>query len=77
MSPAAVVVALALFVVLILALPFLGGFANILGLVIIGIGVYEAWKINRRVPLVIAGPFPAPASSAAAFPPPVPATPGP
>ena len=70
-------VSLALFAVLILALPFLGGFANILGLVIIGIGVYEAWKINRRVPLVIAGPFPAPAPGPTAFPPPVPATPGP
>ncbi len=76
-SLAAMFVGLALFAVLILALPFLGGFANILGLVIIGIGVYEAWKINRRVPLVIAGPFPAPAPGPTAFPPPVPATPGP
>jgi hypothetical protein len=76
-TPVAVFVGLAVFAVLILALPFLGGFANILGLVIIGIGVYEAWKINRRVPLVIAGPFPAPALAPTAFPPPVPAMPGP
>ena len=33
--------------------PFLNG--NIMGLIIIGIALYEAWKINRRVPL--SGPF--------------------
>jgi hypothetical protein len=38
------------------AAPFLAGFQNIIGLVIIGIGMYQAWKINRRVPLVISGP---------------------
>jgi hypothetical protein len=38
------------------AAPFLAGLENIIGLVIIGIGVYEAWKLNRRVPLVITGP---------------------
>jgi hypothetical protein len=49
-------VAMILLVGLICALPFLGGLQNIMGLVIIGIGLYEAWKINRRVPLVISGP---------------------
>lgn len=39
------------------ALPFLMGFKNIIGLFIIGIGLWEAWKINRRVPFEIAGPF--------------------
>jgi hypothetical protein len=38
-----------------LAGPFLGGTSNIMGILIIGIGLYEAWKINRRVPL--SGPF--------------------
>jgi hypothetical protein len=38
-----------------LAAPFLGGTSNIMGILIIGIGLYEAWKINRRVPL--SGPF--------------------
>jgi hypothetical protein len=40
---------------------------NIMGLIIIGIGLYEAWKINRRIPL--SGPFrfgPAPAPIIAA-----------
>jgi len=42
---------------LIYALPFLAGFQNILGLVIIAIGLYEAWKLNQRPELKIAGPF--------------------
>ena len=37
--------------------PFLGGFESLIGLFIIGIGLYEAWKINKRVPLVVTGPF--------------------
>jgi hypothetical protein len=50
-------VALALFGLFVLALPFLGGFENIIGLLIIGFGLYQAWKINKREPLVIDGPF--------------------
>ena len=50
-----VVLALGLVLGLAFAAPFLGGFSNIMGIVIIGIGLYEAWKINRRVPL--SGPF--------------------
>ena len=38
------------------AVPFLAGIRNIMGLVIIGIGVYEAWKFNRKRVLVITGP---------------------
>lgn len=57
MSGAEVAVALAAFGVLILALPFLGGLENIIGLLIIGLGLYQAWVINRRQPLVIEGPF--------------------
>lgn len=40
-----------------LASPFLQGFENIIGILIIGIGLYEAWKINRYVPPQILGPF--------------------
>jgi hypothetical protein len=36
--------------------PFLAGLQNILGLIIIGIGLFEAWKINKRTMLVITGP---------------------
>jgi hypothetical protein len=37
--------------------PFLAGFENILGLVIIGFALFQAWKMNRRVPLAISGPY--------------------
>jgi hypothetical protein len=53
-------VAIGFFAAIVLAiavvLPFLGGLENVIGLVIIAIGLYEAWKLNRRVPLVITGP---------------------
>ena len=37
------------------ASPFLSGASNIMGIIIIAIALYEAWKINRRVP--VSGPF--------------------
>jgi hypothetical protein len=40
-----------------MAAPFLGGFENIIGIFIIGFALWEAWKINRRVPMQIEGPF--------------------
>ncbi|RPJ75425.1 MAG: hypothetical protein EHM24_04310 [Acidobacteria bacterium] len=49
--------AFGLFALFVLALPFLQGFQNILGLLIIGFGLYQAWKLNRRVRLVFDGPF--------------------
>jgi hypothetical protein len=45
-----------------LALPFVAGLSNILGLFIIFLGVFEAWKLNRVPELRIAGPFDVPAS---------------
>lgn len=39
------------------AVPFLAGPENFLGWIIIGIALYQAWKINRRVPLDISGPY--------------------
>jgi hypothetical protein len=36
--------------------PFFAGFQNIIGIVIIGIGLYEAWKLNRRTEITITGP---------------------
>lgn len=60
-GPAMVVVYLALLALILFAIafviPFLGGVSNIIGLVIIGIALYEAWKINKRAALQIAGPF--------------------
>lgn len=45
------------------ASPFLGGVQNIMGLFIIAIGLYEAWKLTRAVPLQVLGPFPIDTSS--------------
>jgi len=38
-------------------IPIVAGFSNIIGLLIIGIAVFEAWKLNRRVVLTITGPY--------------------
>ena len=37
------------------AAPFLAGFENIFGIIIVGFALYEAWKLNKRV--VVSGPF--------------------
>jgi hypothetical protein len=44
-------------IVLAAMIPIFAGFSNIIGLIIIGIAVFEAWKLNRRVALTITGPF--------------------
>ena len=41
---------------LICALPFLQGIQNVVGILILSFGLYEAWKLNRHVELVITGP---------------------
>jgi MFS-type transporter involved in bile tolerance (Atg22 family) len=48
--------AIAVLLAIALVAPFLAGFENIMGIVIIGIGLYEAWKINKRHVLEITGP---------------------
>jgi hypothetical protein len=40
-----------------LVAPFLAGASNIIGILLIGIALYEAWKFNRPVPLVMDGPL--------------------
>lgn len=49
-------IALVMLTGLVLAIPFLGGAQNIIGLIIIGIGLYEAWKFNRKPQISITGP---------------------
>lgn len=44
-------------VILVLALPFLAGLENFLGLLIIGFGLWQAGSMNRREPFSAAGPF--------------------
>ena len=43
--------------VLAAALPILAGISNIIGLFIIGIALYEAWRLNKAVALRITGPY--------------------
>jgi len=54
-SGGAVVLAVVMVFGIALAMPFLSGADNFMGWIIIGIALYEAWKINRRVP--ITGPL--------------------
>ena len=51
-----VVLALLFMAGILLAVPFLAGVENIIGIIIIGIGLYEAWKLNRRQVFTITGP---------------------
>ncbi len=39
------------------AFPVILGFQQPIGLLIIGFAIWQAWKLNRRVPLVITGPY--------------------
>lgn len=38
------------------AVPFLAGFGNIISWIIIGIALWQAWSMTRKVPLVLTGP---------------------
>ena len=64
--PTNIVLALLLLAGFLFALPIIAGFHSIIGLFIIGVGLYEAWKINKRVVMKITGPFPASAALAPA-----------
>jgi hypothetical protein len=54
---AGLAIAFVIVCVISLAAPFLAGIQNIIGVLILGFALYEAWKLNRRVPLEITGPF--------------------
>lgn len=77
MGPGRALAAVALFLAFIVAIafaaPFLGGFGNIMGIAIIGIALYEAWKMNKKASLEITGPH---VVGAAAEPAAVPLEPG-
>lgn len=42
---------------ILLVMPFLAGFENILGILILGFGLWEAWRLNRGQDWSAAGPF--------------------
>lgn len=52
-----VLVGIGALVLLAAIVPIAAGFSNLIGLLIIGIAVFEAWKLNRRVTLTITGPY--------------------
>ena len=52
-----VVLGLAVLLAFAAAAPILAGMENIVGMVIIGIGMFEAWRQNQRVELTITGPY--------------------
>ncbi len=51
------------------AAPFLLGVKNLIGWIIIGFALYQAWRLNRRVRAEFAGPFELRAKPAAGLPP--------
>ena len=50
------VLAIAVIVAFILSVPILIGFSNPISLLIVGFALWEAFKLNRKVNLVITGP---------------------
>jgi hypothetical protein len=52
--------------VLAFAVPFFGGVQNIIGILIIGFALWEAWKVNRRTEINIVGPLRVPEPEVAA-----------
>jgi hypothetical protein len=55
-SPDSVLFALGALALLFVASPFLAGFENIIGWVIIAIGLWEAWRHTTAVPFMVGGP---------------------
>ena len=39
------------------AAPFLAGFDNVIGIVIIAFGLYQAWNLNKQQKIEMTGPF--------------------
>lgn len=55
-GPVGVAIAIVMFLGFIYAMPFLAGIQNVLGILIIGFALYEAWKLNHRMELRVSGP---------------------
>ncbi len=56
-ADAAAVAAWAVAIPVAFAVPFLAGFENIIGILIIGFALWQAWKMNARRKLDLKGPF--------------------
>ena len=55
-GPLGFVIGVVLLLGILYATPFLAGLENLLGVLIIGFALYEAWKLNRRTELRVSGP---------------------
>jgi hypothetical protein len=62
-TPIGLVIGIVLLLALFYAAPF---FQNIIGILIVGFALYEAWKLNRRTELSVSGPHQVSTSSAPA-----------
>jgi hypothetical protein len=51
------VIGIVVIALLLLAVPLLGGSQNIIGLIIIGVALWEAYRVTRRVRITVHGPF--------------------
>jgi hypothetical protein len=56
LGPLGIVIGITALLALLYATPFLAGIQNVIGILIIGFALYEAWKLNRRKELRVSGP---------------------
>jgi hypothetical protein len=61
----AMIVTLIVAIPLSYALPFMQGIQNVLGILIIAFGLYQAWKMNAKETLQVSGPYSLAARAAA------------
>jgi hypothetical protein len=66
MGPIGFMIGIVVLLAILYATPFLAGIENLIGLLIIGFALYEAWKLNRRTELRVSGPHQVSAASAPA-----------
>ncbi len=64
-GPAELVLGLAMLFAFAAAAPVLAGVENVVGLLIIGFALHQAWTLNKRTDHIIQGPFPISEGSAA------------
>ncbi|HJS75296.1 MAG TPA: hypothetical protein VJ921_13485 [Vicinamibacteria bacterium] len=57
LTAATVALALLAVIAFVLASPFLAGIQNVIGILIIGFALYEAWRVNAYAPFQVEGPF--------------------
>ena len=55
-GPLGFIIGIVVLLAVLYATPFLAGIQNLIGVLIIGFALYEAWKLNRRAELKVSGP---------------------